>query len=436
MRTGETEAWMLYNSSPTQHTETLLKFYEPLIQKWTADAILKYRNALTADEYRSELVRGMSQAFTKFDPTLGVSFAVFGGYRAKNQILDHIREMDPLSRRQRVEGNLSICSMDAPDCGHFDDGTLDNFMSRIENEEIWSKVYTTISARQRKKPLWLALNAVYREGWNQRELAKFLRVSLSSISAWLKEAHRILRTARNIRWFVEGRHVKTNHKPDHLLKQKRRGARFTFPRKGMICCRLDCDKPCQTKGLCKVHYREKNPKPCSVFGCKELYHAKGFCLSHYQSNYLYGSPLVAIKKMVVGDATCACGKPSTLNGICKKCRERAYHKGEKYQAYYKNYLLTYVRPKLTPEQLEKQRERDRIRTTSPEYRAKRAAREKELLTPERQERRMARDKARSAIRSAKRDLLRCQKAIESNGQHEPPLCNAAGQILPTEWYGR
>lgn len=73
-----------------------------------------------------------------------------------------------------------------------------------------------------------------------------------------------------------------------------------------ICSIPDCDKPLNTKGLCRAHYRRLwrygdplagcafvgKPNKCSVEECHAPARAKGLCDKHYTRNFRHGDPSV------------------------------------------------------------------------------------------------------------------------------------------------
>lgn len=332
MRVGETEAWLQYRSDPTRYTPDLLKFYDHLIIKWLADSLIKYGRILTLEEYRTELVKGVVQSFSRFDPTKGVKFSSFAATRAKNQICDYMRQIDPLTRRERKENTIEIVSIDEKDGEGKATQQYASMMSavgsNIENAEFWHKAYNTINKRQGKRPLWLALNAIYRDGWKQRELAKFMCVSEAAVSQWVRDVHEILRTSTGIRKFIDG---ENSHcfKIESSLKRPRRGTQFSFPRKGKICCKLDCSKPAKFRGMCRNHYI-KQGKRCSIDGCNNAVDAKGLCAKHYASLVRHGDATKARPKV----NTCQCGCLTGFSGICVKCRMKNVHKQRMANGYY------------------------------------------------------------------------------------------------------
>ncbi len=131
---------------------------------------------------------GVVRAATRFRPGAGSGWRSWASYAATHGILDHLRDVDPLKRKQRRSvqaGSAAPATVALTDAAlAVDDGPVDFDWFDAYRPLLWHLGDRTLSAA----------DMVWGRGWTQTEAARRLGVVKSLVSMMLSEALAALRT--------------------------------------------------------------------------------------------------------------------------------------------------------------------------------------------------------------------------------------------------
>lgn len=99
----EQTLWAAYKESPTEDQPflELLEFYLPLVIKLVRRICIQTGYQIQPEELLSTGVLGLHEAVRRYDAKLNDNFRAFAALRIRGAVLDELRKIDPLSRRQR-----------------------------------------------------------------------------------------------------------------------------------------------------------------------------------------------------------------------------------------------------------------------------------------------------------------------------------------------
>lgn len=164
----------------------LIEHYQPLVFK----VAMRWRLAETAlMDIIQEGTVGLIEAVENYDHARGVAFSLFAAHRIRGRILNYLER----------EGRLSLTYIDSPIEGKEDIGTIGDLLidtaaavpDQAERKFLVEQVKSALERLPQKEQL--ALNAVYLEEREPKQVAAALDVSLSHLYRLQKQGIRRVR---------------------------------------------------------------------------------------------------------------------------------------------------------------------------------------------------------------------------------------------------
>lgn len=236
------ELWERYRAeSSEQNFTALLNSYAKDIRRvakfLTQKSRKTYPGPFTFDDIETEVRRGFANAIPLWQPDSGAKFTTYATTGAKFKVIDFVREIHPLSRKQ-IEDGIHVDSLNELRC---DRKQLLDFItpevlqkSPIEPDDFWQKINNYL---QPWPKLQLLINLIHIKQWNHAACAKYFNVKKSRIKGLVHEAITKLREHASFKELTT-----PNDQIDVF--------NFYIPN---IC--KECDKTIYSRGYCRRHYQ-------------------------------------------------------------------------------------------------------------------------------------------------------------------------------------